>query len=787
MRPGIVLAACLVAASAFAQTSPIVKEHDVTNVVGGMLSDRLTWYDASGQPRVAVLAHNNPSQQGFVVGPGGSNGGELREFHYQVSGQTRIVAASSKQTGGFGYVVSHPYGTEACVGGHDSSSFGHFTSGTWTRVFEGRHHVIFRFQQNYPRYCTTGAAAENDLPVTIDWVFSTGRDNPLWAITYDLSGLSGANVLNDDSRAPYGELMFDGSTDPNLTDTIGGVAWGDGNKFTSLTVPVTMDSDWDWSQPNTVPYVKLWMQNADATMGIVQTQTLAQQDAGGYFDATPWGTTSAGFGKACGPALVGPGNDHKMPCDFNWDYQSINYEFADNSTPTNSPRLAWGTEFGFLGQSSYPVNGNHENWGGPYSMAMASGYPLPSKKKSYSTYVVLGTNSSGPVEAQVAQIENIQSLGLTASIGSVLTGGAGGVNRTVGVNDPAVTYAPAGYNHVYGALAFSASNNLLDANISVGNGTLNHPLIIVSGYTGVFPPIVKFNGTALTSDVDYFASQRTSPNELWITLNRNLAGAANDLQLGVIASGDFSGDSRNDLVLRNYSTGQDAIWIMNGTSLSSIVDLPALPNTSYRFEGTADFSGDGKPDIVLRNMSTGQDALWIMNGTSLSSIVDLPALPNTNYHFQGTGDFNHDGHPDIMLRNYSTGQDALWIMNGTSLSMIVDLPALPNTNYQFAGAADFNGDGNIDIVLRNYVTGQNALWLMNGTSLSTIVDLPALPNTSYRIDAVGDFNGDGKPDIVWRNYSTGQNAVWIMNGTSLSMIVDLPALPNTNYQFGGPR
>ena len=257
--------------------------------------------------------------------------------------------------------------------------------------------------------------------------------------------------------------------------------------------------------------------------------------------------------------------------------------------------------------------------------------------------------------------------------------------------------------------------------------------------------------------------------------------------LAAATPGDFNGDSTNDIVLRNYATGQDALWLMNGTTLMSIVDLPALPNANYRFEGTADFNGDGSNDIVLRNQLTGQDALWLMNGTSLSMIVDLPALANANYHFQGTGDFNHDGYPDIILRNFVTGQDALWLMNGTSLSMIVDLPALPNTNYQFAGAADFNGDGNVDIVLRNYATGQNALWLMNGTSLMTIVDLPALPNTNYRIDAVGDFNGDGQPDIVLRNYVTGQNAVWIMNGTSLSIIVDLPALPNTNYQIAGPR
>jgi hypothetical protein len=40
---------------------------------------------------------------------------------------------------------------------------------------------------------------------------------------------------------------------------------------------------------------------------------------------------------------------------------------------------------------------------------------------------------------------------------------------------------------------------------------------------------------------------------------------------------------------------------------------------------SADFNGDGKSDIVLRNYTTGQNALWLMNGTSVTSIVDLPA------------------------------------------------------------------------------------------------------------------------------------------------------------------
>ncbi|HKC14092.1 MAG TPA: hypothetical protein VKI41_18855, partial [Vicinamibacteria bacterium] len=273
--------------AAVAATSNILIEHDVA--VGGMVSERFTWYDAAGQLRVAVLAHNNGA-----AGPGGTYGGELREFRYQTPGGQRVVAASGSGASGFGYVVSHPDGSEACIGGLDSSTLGHFIAGTFTRVFEGRHHAILRFTQNYPRYCAEGGApaAAINLPVTIDWVIATGRDHPLWAITWDLSAVP-VNTLMDDSRAPYGELLFDGSATEAAHSQIAGVGWGDGYKFLSTTDPVTYGSAWTWNTPNTVPYVKLWTSAVDATMGTVQTQTILQQDAGGYYGTNRWNTTSA--------------------------------------------------------------------------------------------------------------------------------------------------------------------------------------------------------------------------------------------------------------------------------------------------------------------------------------------------------------------------------------------------------------------------------------------------------------------------------------------------------------
>ncbi len=498
-----------------APTSALLIERDQT--ITGMLSDRFTWRDRNNQPRVAAFAHNTGQ-----VGPNGQRGGELWEFRYEVPGGTRIVRPTQQFAGGFGYVVSHRNEGTAGIGA-DDSPLGHGFSGQMTRVFEGRHHAILRFTQNYPRYSRTGAAPPNTLyqvPITLEWVIANGRDNPLWSMTWDLAGAAPnavpVDALNDDSRAPYGEMLFDGSATMGAHSVIAGVGWGDRFKFSSTTNPVTFDSQWTWNVANTIPYVKLWTTNVDATMGTVQTQTIVQQDAGGYFGTNRWNTTGATL--AC---TVG-GNNYRMPCDYNWPYQSINYSlFGANAT--NNTRLAWGTNFGWLGQQSYATHGS-AFWGGPLANTFANGHP----RKSYSTFIVLGRHSLDPVGDQVAQIEAVQTSSVNAIIGSVLASGPAGVNRV-----DTVAYAPAGWNHVRGAWAFTASGNALDANFVVGATALQQPMVIVSNWTsGAFPSVVRLDGVVLPLDEGYLPSLRPGSNELWMTINRSLsAGAAHRLEL----------------------------------------------------------------------------------------------------------------------------------------------------------------------------------------------------------------------------------------------------------------
>ena len=253
------------------------------------------------------------------------------------------------------------------------------------------------------------------------------------------------------------------------------------------------------------------------------------------------------------------------------------------------------------------------------------------------------------------------------------------------------------------------------------------------------------------------------------------------------ARADFDGNGATDIVLRNYATGQNALWLMNDTTLQAIVDLPGLPNRNYRFEGVADFDSDGNSDILLRNYATGQNAIWLMTGPAVTTIVDLPGLPNLDFRFEGCADFDGDGDPDIIVRNSASGRNAIWLMEGTSLARIVDLPAVPDLAWEIEGAADFNGDGQPDILFRNYATGHDAVWIMDAVAMSSVEILPSLPNVNYRFDGVADIDADGHADIILRNYATGQNALWLMDRTRLKAVVDLPALTRTDYEINGPR
>jgi hypothetical protein len=81
--------------------------------------------------------------------------------------------------------------------------------------------------------------------------------------------------------------------------------------------------------------------------------------------------------------------------------------------------------------------------------------------------------------------------------------------------------------------------------------------------------------------------------------------------------------------------------------------------------GTGDFNGDGMTDIAWRD-SSGNTAIWLMNGASVLSAGGLGNVPTT-FSIALVGDYNSDGKSDLLWRD-NLGNTAIWFMNGTAVA-----------------------------------------------------------------------------------------------------------------------
>lgn len=209
------------------------------------------------------------------------------------------------------------------------------------------------------------------------------------------------------------------------------------------------------------------------------------------------------------------------------------------------------------------------------------------------------------------------------------------------------------------------------------------------------------------------------------------------------ATSDFNSDFKLDIAWRNSSAQLASIWLMNGVNFLSNVGLTPTVASTWQIEGGGnwDFNKDGPRDMVWRNTSTGEVAIWLMNGTSLSSSVRVKnqatgqtVYVSLNWKIVGVGDFNKDGQPQILWRNTSTGQVAIWNMNGTNLSSSTSLTTISDMNWDIGAVVDFNNDGHSDIIWRNYSTGDTAILQMyKNRAIQFLAGFPLVSEASWRV------------------------------------------------------
>jgi hypothetical protein len=244
---------------------------------------------------------------------------------------------------------------------------------------------------------------------------------------------------------------------------------------------------------------------------------------------------------------------------------------------------------------------------------------------------------------------------------------------------------------------------------------------------------------------------------------------AENLNLGSVATADFNGDQRLDIVFAVHgdnSTGQNgSITVLLGNGDGTFRDAK-----TFQVEGdisslaVGDFNSDLRPDLaVLVGFATCKLTIFPGNGDgSFGSgtyvLNDIQPNPQVLSGISSilVADFNSDHNVDLVMGLL----DRLVILRGKgdgTFQPPIDAPGI-QTTYSVVrplpvSAADFNGDGKLDLSIwvgsgslgGNTVRVQTLLGNDDGT-LQPPVTVSA--DTQGLFPAVGDFNGDGISDLA---------------------------------------
>ncbi|MBU0677368.1 MAG: glycoside hydrolase family 26 protein [Verrucomicrobia bacterium] len=413
--------------------------------------DIVSWSDSIGSNRTVCMVQSDGVSSNDYVG------GFITRYVYS-DGAAEVDARETQHIpqSGFGQLVNH----YNAAGGNVSRSKTHGTNGQNSIVFQGPHHLIWRMELDQYAEDTHG---NGTFHPTYDYMFRSGDDYIVYAITFDTTGQT-LGIFSNDTRSPYCEIDWDGTG--NFGDGITGFEYGKDKKFICTNVSSGV---WTYTQTNTVPYVWEWKDDVDLEIGYVQTLTYAQHNGGG-------------------PVYHGSSGS-SLPPAWQLAYQMNSYSsYADN-------KLTWGLPEG----------------------AVDGGYGSSAYYQNYTLALMLAPRSRGGVTNLIAETETIHSsVSFTANDGRIETQGREGV-----ACPNTFTYSPAGYDHVYRTWRASMSaSNTAALNLDLSSGSLRNPTFSLRHFQGAQAPIsVEWNAAPLTADTDYFASVDDVRDILYLTVD----------------------------------------------------------------------------------------------------------------------------------------------------------------------------------------------------------------------------------------------------------------------------
>jgi Bacterial Ig-like domain (group 3)/FG-GAP-like repeat len=294
-----------------------------------------------------------------------------------------------------------------------------------------------------------------------------------------------------------------------------------------------------------------------------------------------------------------------------------------------------------------------------------------------------------------------------------------------------------------------------DGNPDIFLGTSTDGIYVNGGYDMEFPMWQILMGRGDGTFVDSAVYQQGT---------YNLPGSSNTNNSLQMASADFNGDSKADVLVldRNYvGTSPSSLLVLPGDGKGNLgAPITSSINLTPTMVVVADMNHDQKPDAVM--IGPGIDAnpkvsVLINQGNGTFTAEQDYTIGAANS--LAVGDFNGDGFMDVAV---SEGSAGVFVLLGQSNGTLGTAKQIDTSNAVDVVAGSLTADGRTDlIVVDGGVAGGQAgallVYLCNADGSFTPATAPTTSATTYSVAALGDLNHDGKLDLIVAGGVAGTN------------------------------
>jgi hypothetical protein len=217
-------------------------------------------------------------------------------------------------------------------------------------------------------------------------------------------------------------------------------------------------------------------------------------------------------------------------------------------------------------------------------------------------------------------------------------------------------------------------------------------------------------------------------------------------QASLVATGDFDGDGKKDVVGFQRVYPNEVFSFVRGNGDGTLHGDPSFQNLlteSGSVPAVTDLNADGRADLIILNL----DMLSVVYANATGGFdapITTPFASGFAVTGQGAGHVNGDGRIDVLLYGYdTTTTDTKWQpfflnANGTfTPGSIVSIG--PNVSVRAVG--DFTGDARLDVLDSN-----GKLYVGNGSG-GFAAGVATGMTLSYMV-RTADVNNDGRLDVV---------------------------------------